>query len=266
MDSYGDNHGCICIWDLCGDVSNLPRSIASIDQLVEHLKRGCIIICTDSREHFGSTLISSKFEQAGTDSQICTFPQWTGCDYYIVNTYGSVCIQRKDSASELCSQMEELRYDILPRLVNFASETDSNPILLVEETHTIGDAGYLFRRGKGNVFIETGLHISSYYGFLETIRLMGIEVVTTKGLTESIWYMIAMDGFLAKQHYPKHLKSYKHHQQALGVLCCIPTIGSKRAAKALEECSIAEMLIRNEVEGLTKTQLEKVKKALRSRL
>ena len=226
---------------------------------------GCIIICIDTRECYRDE-IKAKLDRIGNASEICTFSQWTGCDYYVVNLHGSACIQRKDSAAELCSQMEELRYDVLPRLINFASELNSNPVLLVEETHTIGDVGYIFRRGKRGVFVETGLHISSYYGFLQSVRLMGIDVVTTKGLSESIWYLSALDGFLSRQHYPRHNKSYKPHQQALGALCCIPTIGSKRATKALTGCSIAEMLHAKEVEGLTKVQLGKVKRVLRSRL
>jgi len=55
----------------------------------------------------------------------------TGSDYLITQTCGSVCIQRKSAMAELAGQMEELRYDILPRLLSFADDIDANPVLLV---------------------------------------------------------------------------------------------------------------------------------------
>lgn len=218
------------------------------------------MILIDTREQ-NADFIKQKFDAAGIESEIATLPYASGCDYLIAQTKGSCGIQRKDSTKELITQMEELRTDIIPRLVTYTA----NPVLLVEESHQIGDAGYLFRREKG-VYVETGMHSSAYYGFLESMRMSGVDVVCTRDLNASIWYMIAMDGYLSREHFPKHLKSYKPHQQALGMLCCVPTIGAKRAEKALTELSIAEMLHVGEIEGLTKTQTQKLKKALGARL
>ncbi len=201
------------------------------------------------------------FELHGVESEIATLPYASGCDYLISNTCGTCGIQRKDSVKELIIQMEELRYDILPRLIDF---TD-NPVLLVEESHIIGDDGYLFRR-DGSVYLETGMHSKSYYGFLETVRMMGVDVVCTRNLDASIWYMIAMDGYLSNEHYPKHLKSFKPHQSALGMLACIPKVGMKRATKALESKSLIEMYRSVKVDGLTDTMLKKLKQTMESKL
>ena len=218
------------------------------------------MIIIDTREQNGD-FIKQKFDAAGVESEIATLPYASGCDYLIAQSHGSCGIQRKDSTKELIGQMEELRTDILPRLISY---TD-NPVLLVEESHQIGEAGYLFRRENG-AYVETGLHSSAYYGFLESTRMTGVDVVCTRDLNASIWYMIAMDGYLSRQHYPKPLKSYKPHQSALGMLCCVPTIGAKRAEKALSALSIKEMIHVNEIEGLTKIQTQKLKKVLGARL
>lgn len=153
--------------------------------------------------------------------------------------------------------MKELRYNILPRLLSY---TD-NPVLLVEEDFQIGDAGYLFRK-EGSMYHETELHSKSYYGFLETVRMMGIDVVCTRNLDQSIWYMISMDGYLSKQHYPKHLKTFKPNQQALGMLCCVPGIDIKKAEKALNGRSIKDLMMLKDCSDLTLTQLQKIKKVL----
>ena len=135
----------------------------------------------------------------GVDAEVATLPYASGCDYLIANTCGSCGIQRKDSMAELVVQMEELQHDILPRLCTF---TD-NPVLLVEESHTIGDRGYLFRKDNTKkVWIETGMHCSSYYGFLETVRNTGIDVVCTRNLDQSLWYMASLHGYLASNHFP----------------------------------------------------------------
>jgi ERCC4-type nuclease len=217
-------------------------------------KRGDEIIAIDNREQ-NAQYIKQKLESAGVQCCIQYLPYESGCDYLICNEYGSCGIQRKDSTKELILQMDELRHDILPRLISF---TD-NPVILVEESHELGEMGYLFRR-HGNVWLETGMHSSSYYGFLETARMMGVEVVTTRNLDHSIWYMAAMDGYLSREHYPKHKKLYGPYQQSVGMLCCIPGVGLKRAEKALENKSLKEILMSGEAEGLTKKQVEKLQK------
>lgn len=166
------------------------------------------------------------------------------------------------------SAMEELLVDILPRLITY---TD-NPILLVEESHKIGEGGSLFRRENG-MYVESGMTAPSYYGFLETVRMMGVDVVTiqaTGDLYPTIWYLASMDGYLSREHYPKHIKSFKPHQQALGILCCVPGIGQKRATAALEKNCIRDMVRdlvwKDEIEGLTKTMTLKLKKAMEVKL
>ena len=160
--------------------------------------------------------------------------------------------------AELVNQMQDLREDILPRLITF---TD-NPVLLVEESHQVGERGYLFRKENG-MFKETQMHCTAYYSFLESVRMMGVEVVCTRNLDQSIWYMIGMDGYLSREHYPKPMKSFKPKQQQIGMLCCVPGIGQKRAAAALEGRSISDLLNAREVDGLTPKQLEKIRKVLR---
>jgi ERCC4-type nuclease len=230
--------------------------------------KGCKIIIIDSREQTGEYM-KSKFDSIGVESEVCCLPYQSGADYYISQTYGSCGVQRKNSMAEICgtpvsdkfnSAMEELIHGIIPRLISY---TD-NPILLVEESHMIGDDGYLFRK-EGSMYKETQMHSSSYYGFLETCRMMGVNVVcvrATPDLMPTIYYLAAMDGYLAKQHYPKHLKSFKIEQQCLGMLAGIPGIGIKRAEKALIGNSIKDLMMMQKVNGLTEKQLEKVKKVL----
>jgi hypothetical protein len=154
--------------------------------------------------------------------------------------------------------MTELQDDILPRLCNF---TD-NPILLIEESHTIGEAGYLFRK-EGKMFVETGLHSKSYYGFLEMVRMQGIDVVTTRDLNASIWYMISMDNYLGKYHYPHHGKTFKIPNQAIGMISCVPGIGEKRARATLAHQSIRDICkSKGGIEGLTEKQSEKMRRCL----
>lgn len=219
---------------------------------------GGIIILIDTREQNGD-YIKSRFDSAGIISEIATLPYNTGCDYFISGVYGSCGIQRKSAMKELVIQMDDLAEDILPRLVSF---TD-NPILLVEEDFVIGEMGRLFRKDNSSkMWTETGMHSASYYGFLESCRMKGIDVACTRNLDQSIWYMIAMDGYLAHKHYPKHRKLYKPYQQAMGMLCCIPGIGEKRAEKILEQNSISDLVQADEANGLTPLQLKKIQTAL----
>lgn len=188
----------------------------------------------------------------------------TGSDYLITQTCGSVCIQRKSAMAELAGQMEELRYDILPRLLSFADDINANPVLLVEEDFTTGERGFLFRKDSTTkLYVETGLHATAYYGFLETVRTMGCEVVTVRNLDQSIWFMVSLDSYLSTEHYPKHKKSYKPYSSALGMLCCVPGIGKKRAEKVLQNHSIAEIAAGKDITGLTNKQLEKIRNVMR---
>lgn len=221
--------------------------------------RGEKIIGIDTREQNGD-YIKSRFDAIGIQSDIITLPYSSGCDYLIVNTHGSCGIQRKSAMKELVNQMDDLAHDILPRLSSF---TD-NPVLLVEEDFTIGEMGNLFRKdSSAKLWIETGVHSSSYYGFLESCRMKGIDVVCTRNLDQSVWYMAAMHGYLGHNHYPKHQKLYKPYQQALGMLCCVPGIGLKKAEKILGRNSIEDLVNADKADGLTEKQLKKVQMVLR---
>lgn len=223
---------------------------------MQRLESGEIIIVIDTREQ-KNEYIKNRLDSIGIPCEITTLPEATGCDYYIANTHGSCGIQRKDSTKELILQMEDLHYDILPRLCNF---TD-NPVLLVEESHVIGEMGYLFRK-ENRLWLETGMHSSSYYGFLETVRQMGIDVVCTRDLNQSIWYMAALHGYLGKYHYPRHKKTFRISQQAVGMLACVPGIAEKRAREVLEKHSIREICTMERIDGLTEKQCEKIKRVL----
>jgi mannose/fructose-specific phosphotransferase system component IIA len=220
----------------------------------------------DSREHYADFVVE-KFKDVGVEAEIACLPHNSGCDYIIANTHGSCAIQRKDSMAEICgnpvqdkykSAMEELRYEIIPNLVQFSD----NPVLLVEESHEIGEKGYLFRK-QDRLWKETSMHSSSYYGFLETVRLMGCDVVCTRNLEQSIWWMISMHGFLGKRHYPKHQKFYGPEQSAMGMLCCVPTIGEKRAEKILSKHSISDLIFDKNVKEATEKQKQRIEECLR---
>ena len=214
-------------------------------------------------------MIKDKFHKAGIESEIACLPHNSGCDYIIANTHGSCAIQRKDSMAEICgnpvqdtykSAMEELRFEIIPHLVQFSD----NPVLLVEESHEIGENGYLFRK-QDRLWLETPMHSSGYYGFLETVRQMGCEVVTTRSLDHSIWWMISMHNYLGRYHYPKHKKAYNPGQSAMGMLCCVPGIGEKRAEKILSKHSISDLIFDKNIKEATEKQRKKIDEVLRYR-
>ena len=64
------------------------------------------------------------------------------------------------------------------------------------------------------------------------------------------------------EHCDKHLKTFKPNRQALGMICCVPGIGIKRAEKALDGRSVRDLLVMKEAEGLTEKQLQKIKKVI----
>ncbi len=191
----------------------------------------------------------------GIESEIVTFPQDTGTDYLISNDFGSCAVQRKVAVPELISELDEILYDIAPRLVSF----NDNPSLLVEENFVIDNEGYLMNRNDSKT---TEMKATSYYGFLETIRKTGVDVYCTSSLNHSIWWMAAMHGYLGKEHYPKHRKYFTEREQAIGMLSCVPRLGEKRAAKALKHSNISGMCRRKFVKGLSEQQNEKLQKVL----
>jgi hypothetical protein len=189
------------------------------------------------------------------EAELMTFPQDTGCDYLITNTHGTCCIQRKVALPELTSELDEIMNDIVPRLISFGD----NPSLLVEENYGIDESGYLTDRNSGR---SSQMLATSYFGFLETIRKMGVDVYCTRDLNSSIYWMAAMHGYLAKHHYPKHRKYFSADEQAVGALCCVPTIGEKRAVKALGGSGLGQMYRKKNVPGLTEKMNERLQKML----
>ena len=208
------------------------------------------MILIDTREQ-NAPYISKRLSEQDIENEISTLPQNTGSDYLIANTYGSCAIQRKVVCSEMISQLDEIKFDIIPRLKNFSE----NPVLVCEENFGISQDGYLFNRADNR---PTELLAKSYYGYLETIRKMGVNVVTTRDLNATIWYLISMHGYLSKEHYPKHTKYFSDKECAIGMLTAIPGIGDARASKALSEISIRGMIGMKQIKGLTSKQSEKL--------
>ena len=159
-----------------------------------------------------------------------------GMDYMITGEHGTVGIQRK-TFGEMCSQMPYISDDIIPALMDL---TD-NPILLIEEDFKIGNGGLLWRK-EGNFLKETSVTSAMYFNFLNRIRAMGCDVVVTSSLTDSCWWMVAMQSWLDKQHYPKPKKRYGADMQALGILCCINSFGAMKGTKLLKDYTIRELL------------------------
>jgi ERCC4-type nuclease len=209
----------------------------------------------DSREQNGAYAVK-RFTEAGIESDIICWPTETGTDYFITNTHGSVAVQRKILVSELISELDQIIYEIVPALKNFSD----NPILLVEENHGISKDGYLFNRNDNR---PTEFKATSYYGFLETIRKSGVDVVTTRDLNQSLYWMIAMHGYLSKEHFSKHRKYHSPKEIAIGMLTAVPGIGEVRASKALSHSSIRAMTGMKKVQGLTDKMNERLQDVLK---
>lgn len=216
------------------------------------------MILIDSREQHGP-YISARFAESNIDSDIVALPTESGADYLISSTHGSVAIQRKVVVGEMLSELDEIMHETIPALKNFSD----NPCLLLEENYSITRDGYLQNRNDGR---STDMLATSYFGYLETIRKLGVDVITVRDLNQSIWYMIATHGYLSKNHYPPHKKYFSVQEQAIGVLTTIPTIGEARAKKALEKMSIRGMCGMKQIEGLTRKQSMKLQDVLRYRL
>ena len=167
-------------------------------------------------------------------------------------------MQRKVVVSELISELDQILYETIPLLKNFSDQ----PVLLIEENHDITQDGYLINHTTGR---DTQMLATAYYSYLETIRKTGVDVITTRDLNQSIWWMISLHNYLGKNHYPHHKKYHTMHEIAVGMLTAIPTIGEVRANKALKESSIRGMMGMKTVNGLTDKQNEKLQQVLQWR-
>jgi ERCC4-type nuclease len=201
------------------------------------------MIIIDSREQ-NQDYIEGILTKAGIESSITCLTH--GMDYLIVGTHGSIGVQRK-TFPEIAIQMQEIREDIVPALM----DATESPVLLVEETFTVDTDGMMWRK-EGNFLKPAQLSIRSYYNFLQSIRQMGCEVVSTRNLDQSIWWMYSVHAYLHEAHYPKPKKKYGVEMQALGALCCFNGIGQTTAKKILQKHSLKELV------GMDEKELVKV--------
>jgi len=212
------------------------------------------MILIDSREQ-NQDYIEGKLTDMGIESTITCLVH--GMDYLIAGNYGSIGIQRK-TFPEVAIQMPEIREDIVPALM----EQTESPVLLVEETFQIDEHGMMWRK-EGNFLRPAQLSARSYYNFLQSIRQMGCEVVTTRNLDQSIWWMYSINAYLHEEHYPKPKKKYGVEMQALGALCCFNGIGATTAKKLLTQHSLSELIKMHDkdlVKSMTLNQAANFKK------
>ena len=200
------------------------------------------MILIDTREQ-NQDYIQGKLTDNGIENTITTLH--SGMDYMILGDKGSVGVQRK-TFPEIATQMTEIREDVIPALMGITDD----PILLVEEGFRIDEQGMMWRK-EGNFLKPASISARQYYNFLQSIRQMGCEVVCTRELDQSIWWMYSIHAYLHDSHYPKQKKRYGADMQAMGVMCCMNGIGQTIAKKILGKHSIQELVCMTDVE-LTK--------------
>jgi len=193
-----------------------------------------MVILIDSREQ-KQDYIESRLQDSGVECTISCLAH--GMDYLIVGTNGSIGVQRK-TFPEVATQMPEIREDIIPSLMDL---TDYS-VLLVEETFRIDEQGMMWRK-EGNYLKPAQLSARQYYNFLQSIRQMGCEVVTTRELDQSIWWMYSVHSYVHEEHYPKQKKRYGVDMQAMGALCCVNGIGVSTAKKILTAHTLQELIV-----------------------
>jgi ERCC4-type nuclease len=204
---------------------------------------GDVLILIDTREQ-NQDYIESKLTANNVESNITCLSY--GVDYIIIGTHGSMAIQRK-TFPEVAIQMQEIREGIVPALL----EVSDNPVLLVEETMSVDEKGMCWRK-EGNFLRPAQLSARQYYNFLNSVRQMGCEVITTRNLDQSIWWMYSTHSYLHEEHYPKSKKKYGVDMQALGCLCCFNGIGQTTAKKVLQKHSLRDLVNMNDLQ-LAKT-------------
>jgi hypothetical protein len=197
---------------------------------------GIIVILIDTREQH-QEYIRRYLDSNSIENTITCLGNGTGMDYFIANGNRSVGVQRK-TADEVFQEMEEIRGEVIPSLM----ELTDTPVLLIEEQFNIGRDGHMYRK-QGGFLVEVGLTARSYYNFLNSIRLMGCEVVCTRNLDQSIWWMISTHSYIADEHYPKRKKGFGHNMQAVGALCCVNNFGITSVKKLLSEYSLGELMV-----------------------
>lgn len=216
---------------------------------------GYVIIC-DSREH-NQDYICDRLKSAGIEHTVTCLQH--GMDYLILGTYGEIGVQRK-TFPEVATQMQAIREDIIPSLM----ECTEHPVLLIEETFRVDTAGMMWRK-EGNFMKPASITARMYYSFLQSIRNMGCEVVCTRELEQSIWWMYSVHSYIHEVHYPKQKKGYGGEAQAIGALCCINSFGITAAKKLLAEHTIADLSQMSELQLhkiMNKNQVHNFRRAI----
>ena len=193
----------------------------------------CIIV--DTREVYHEYILNIIQRHGGIDVVKACLQH--GCDYNIIGKVDSIGVQRKSGSKEIPKQLMELRDDILPSL----KDLTTNPVLLIEEDFVIGDNGTFYQRRDGMLY-PMQLNTKSYYNFIHSVKMSGIDVVTTRNLDASIWWMISTAEYLDNYHYPKISKQFGIENQAVGSLCSLNGIGPTKARKLLSEYSLKELM------------------------
>jgi len=191
------------------------------------------LIGIDTREHEWE-FIEMRLQALGIETFVTCLEH--GTDYMIMGTHDTIEVQRK-TFPEICTQMQEIREDLVPCMLN---RTES-AVLLIEEYFTIDNNGMMWRK-EGNFMKPANISARMYYNFLQSIRMMGCDVVITKNLEHSIWWMNATQNYINTEHYPKQKKRYGADMQALGALCAINSFGITASKKVLEKHTISEMI------------------------
>lgn len=218
------------------------------------------MILIDTREQ-NRDYIEAKLTENNIESNITCLSY--GVDYLIIGTRDSIAIQRK-TFPEVAIQMTEIREGIVPALL----EASENPVLLVEETMRVDEQGMCWRK-EGNFLKPAQVSARQYYNFLNSIRQMGCEVVTTRDLDQSIWWMYATHSYVHEEHYPKPKKKYGVDMQALGALCCFNGIGHTTAVKILQKHSLKELMALGDLQlarTMTITQATNFRKVIEANI
>jgi hypothetical protein len=191
------------------------------------------MILIDTREQ-EREFIETRLNALNIDTTITCLEH--GMDYMIVGTYDVVGVQRK-TFPEICTQMQEIREDIIPALMDLTESA----VLLVEEYFQIDNQGMMWRK-EGNYLKPANISARMYYNFLQSMRQMGCDIVVTRELANSIWWMYGLHSYIHEFHYPKQKKRYGAEMQALGALCCINNFGPTIGKKLLKDHTIHELL------------------------
>lgn len=198
------------------------------------------MILIDSREK-KQEYIKKYFDDIGGIESSITCLSF-GVDYLIINGNQCIGVQRKTS-DEIFQQMQAIQTDIIPAL----SELTDAPVLLIEEQFHVDKNGHMYRRQNGFLH-EVGLTAKSYYNFINSIRLLGCEVVCTRNLEQSIWWMASTFFYIGNEHYPKQKKGHNATMQAIGALCCINNFGITSSKKLLKDYTIKDLVLMDDKE------------------